>query len=78
MRPVSMEIKVDVQEMFDLLPFKDKQEFVKDNVAICSSSYIAQQAANYCYIVEVMSYFSKEEIEGWLKVFAEDFGYTKK
>lgn len=64
MRPVLLEVRVDVQAAFDELPLGDKTQFIINNVDICK-------------IGNVLNCYSDANIEDWLKDNAEYYGYVK-
>lgn len=65
MRPVLLEVRVDVQAAFDELSLGDKTQFIINNADICN-------------IGSILNCFSETHIEDWLEYNAESFGYVKK
>jgi len=84
------DMEVDVQLAFDSLNMRDQKELVTENLSACDSDdlisevvyrgdtgCIIAEVARRCDIEEVIERFKQSEIEEWLDIHAEEYGYTK-
>lgn len=74
---VEMEIEIDVQDAYDYLTNKEREEFIRENMADCDINDLLSEVAKRCSIDEAIASFKQDEIEEWLKYNAEEYGYTK-